>query len=71
MIRSKIEVSVSRTIQLYQYEPYAVAYTSTLTDDSGVTDADVKKEAEKLDDLIDLQLSKKVKEVETLTNSSN
>ena len=71
MIRSKIEVSVSRTIQLYQYEPYAVTYTSTLTDDSGVPDADVKKEAEKLDDLIDLQLSKKVKEVETLANSSN
>lgn len=60
--RTKVEVSVSRTIQLYEYEPYVVNYTSTLCNEDGVFDEDISEETDRLSSMIDTHLTKKIKE---------
>lgn len=67
--RTKVEVSVSRTIQLYEYEPYVMTFNSTLTNEDGVFDSDISEEATNLSKMIDEHLNKKIEEEQTASES--
>lgn len=67
--RTKVEVSVSRTIQLYEYEPYVMTFNSTLTNEDGVFDSDISEEATNLSKMIDEHLNKKIEEEQAASES--
>ena len=67
--RTKVEFSVSRTIQLYEYEPYVMTFNSTLTNEDGVFDSDISEEATNLSKMIDEHLNKKIEEEQAASES--
>ena len=52
--RTKVEVKVGKTVQLYQYEPYECSLTSVLECSDGIKGTDIKQEAERLTALVTL-----------------
>lgn len=62
MIRTKVDVMVSRTIQLKSYEPYTVSFTATVENPEGVPTDKLELEAQQLSDIIDKELQRKIDE---------
>ena len=50
--RTRVEVKVGKTVQLYQYEPYECSLTSVLECADGIKGTDIKLEADRLTALV-------------------
>lgn len=52
-VRTKVDVTYSRTIQLKQYEPMTIGLTTTLENPNGITEDEMKAEEKSLEDFVD------------------
>lgn len=72
MKRTKVEVSFSKQINIYTYEPCRIELTSTIeaSSEEEITGKSVAEEVSRLGDLVDRMLTKELEKAKVVADNS-